>query len=206
MHTIQDLTTLAGIVLINSEILITVGRVWPVSSDKWKAPLVKNCRIVPSLWLVPSILHQAFAIFQIDINTLLILYKAPRGLIYFKHIWAGGLIERGSLFTLAKMIVSVLHKELEYKVEKLKYEKAGGYAAEDQKQTQISSWWINHNESVHEKFYRYDWLIRHLSYIPLVLLVKYNKREMGGGLKREGKLINFVPLKRGGGGLIEDLW
>ena len=49
MHTIQDLTTLAGVVLINSEILITVGRVWPVSSDKWKAPLVKNCRIVPSL-------------------------------------------------------------------------------------------------------------------------------------------------------------
>ena len=27
------------IVLINSEILITKGRVWPVSSDKWKAPL-----------------------------------------------------------------------------------------------------------------------------------------------------------------------
>ena len=50
------------------------------------------------------------------------------------------------------MMVSVLHKELEYKVEKLKYEKAGGYAAEDQKQTQISSWWINHNKSVHEKF------------------------------------------------------
>ena len=49
MHTFQDLTTLAGIVLINSEILITVGRVWPVSSEKWKAPLVKNCRIVPSL-------------------------------------------------------------------------------------------------------------------------------------------------------------
>ena len=34
---------------------------------------------------------------------------------------------------------------------------------------------------------------------------------MGGGLKREGKLINFIPLKRGGlfekgGGVIEDLW
>ena len=28
------------IVLINSEILITTERVWPVSSDKWKAPLV----------------------------------------------------------------------------------------------------------------------------------------------------------------------
>ena len=28
--------------------------------------------------------------------------------------------------------------------------------------------------------------------------MKNNKREMGGGLKREGKLINFIPLKRGG--------
>ena len=28
------------IVLINSEILITTGMVWPVSSDKWEAPLV----------------------------------------------------------------------------------------------------------------------------------------------------------------------
>ena len=27
------------IVLRNSEILITTGIVWPVSSDKWKAPL-----------------------------------------------------------------------------------------------------------------------------------------------------------------------
>ena len=31
-------------------------------------------------------------------------------------------------------MVSVLHKELEYKVEKLKYKKVGGHAVEDQKQ------------------------------------------------------------------------
>ena len=31
-------------------------------------------------------------------------------------------------------MVSVLHKELEYKVEKLKYKMVGGHAAEDQKQ------------------------------------------------------------------------
>ena len=30
-------------------------------------------------------------------------------------------------------MVSLLHKELEYKVEKLKYEKVGGHAARDQK-------------------------------------------------------------------------
>ena len=31
-------------------------------------------------------------------------------------------------------MVSVLHKELEYKVENLKYKKVGGHAAEDQNQ------------------------------------------------------------------------
>ena len=42
----------------------------------------------------------------------------------------------GSLF---KTMVSVLHKELEYKVEKLKYIKVGGHAAEDQNQMRTSS-------------------------------------------------------------------
>ena len=31
-------------------------------------------------------------------------------------------------------MVSILHKELEFKVEKLKYKKVGGHAAEDQNQ------------------------------------------------------------------------
>ena len=35
----------------------------------------------------------------------------------------GGLFEREGLFNLAKMMVSVLLKELEYKVENLKYKK-----------------------------------------------------------------------------------
>ena len=53
----------------------------------------------------------------------------PRGLIYFKRFEGvsieagGGLFKRGSLFHLAKTTVSVLHKELEYKVQKLKYKK-----------------------------------------------------------------------------------
>ena len=37
-------------------------------------------------------------------------------------------------------MVSVLQKELEYKVEKLKYKKVGGHAATDQNQIQTSSW------------------------------------------------------------------
>ena len=61
--------------------------------------------------------------------------KSPRGLIYFKHIWGGrggglmvlcrdgGLIWEGCILNLAQTMVSFLHKELEYKVEKLKYKK-----------------------------------------------------------------------------------
>ena len=68
------------------------------------------------------------------------------GLIYFKPICGGlnrdeGLFEKeGGLINLEKMTVSVLRKELEYKVEKLKYKKVGGHAAEDQNQIQTSSW------------------------------------------------------------------
>ena len=46
----------------------------------------------------------------------------------------------GGLFNLEKTLISVLHKELEYKVEKLKYKKVGGHAAEDQNQIRTSSW------------------------------------------------------------------
>ena len=55
------------------------------------------------------------------------LLSSPRG-AYFKHI-----CRRGGLFNLATTTVSVLHKELERGVEKLKYKKVGGHAAEDQK-------------------------------------------------------------------------
>ena len=44
------------------------------------------------------------------------------------HNRDGGLFERGCLLNSANMMVSVLHKELEYKVEKL-----GGHVAKDQK-------------------------------------------------------------------------
>ena len=45
-------------------------------------------------------------------------------------IETGGIFKREGLFNLEKTTVSVLHKELEYKVEKLKYKKVGD-AAED---------------------------------------------------------------------------
>ena len=50
----------------------------------------------------------------------------------FQVIGGGGVFERGDLFNLEKTMVSVLHKELEYKVEKLKYKKVLGHVAEDQ--------------------------------------------------------------------------
>ena len=46
----------------------------------------------------------------------------------------------GGLLNLEKTMVSVLHKELEYKVEKLKNKKVGGHAAEDQNQIRTYSW------------------------------------------------------------------
>ena len=67
--------------------------------------------------------------------------KPPRGggaYLFQTHL-KGDIFERGSLFYLAKTMVSVLHKELEYKVEKLKYKKVGGHAAEDQNQIRNSS-------------------------------------------------------------------
>ena len=74
--------------------------------------------------------------------------NTPVGLIYFKPIWsAGGLMETGGLFNLETTMVSIFHKELECKVEKLKYKykkssstRSLVHAAEDQNQTQSSSW------------------------------------------------------------------
>ena len=46
----------------------------------------------------------------------------------------------GRLLNLEKMMVSVFHKDLEYKVDKLKYKMVGGHAAKDKNQIQTFSW------------------------------------------------------------------
>ena len=77
-------------------------------------------------------------------------------------------MEIGGLFNLEKTMVSVVHKELEYEVEKLKYKKNEGHAAEDQNQIwtkpnqiqiqiQIKSE-LNHPGSVHMTFYSRWWI------------------------------------------------
>ena len=51
------------------------------------------------------------------------LFSPPGGLFISSPFEGGGegLIETGGLFNLETTMVSVLHKELEYKVEKLEY-------------------------------------------------------------------------------------
>ena len=46
---------------------------------------------------------------------------------------------KGSLFNLEKTIVSVLHKELEYEVEKFNCKKVGSHTGEDQNQIRTST-------------------------------------------------------------------
>ena len=62
----------------------------------------------------------------------------------FKPIWGGGGgVNRdggeGGLLNLEKTMVSVFPKDLQNKVDKLKYKKVGGHAASDKKQIQTSS-------------------------------------------------------------------
>ena len=76
------------------------------------------------------------------------MIKPPRAL-FISSPFEGGLIETGGLegerggglFNLEKTMVSVLHRELEYKAEEtLKNKKVVGHAAEDQNQIRTSSW------------------------------------------------------------------
>ena len=90
-------------------------------------------------------------------------------------------------------MVSVLHKELGYKVAKLKFKKVGGHAAED-----LPIQLVNKLSQISPHQVLQSWLINAV----YSLLVKNIRRRRGGGLNRECGLINFLPLKSGGGGLI----
>jgi len=59
--------------------------------------------------------------------------------------------------------MAVLHKELEYKVEKLKNKKVGGHAVKSNPNFQLVNQ-QNHPGSAHTKFYRRDWLIQSIIY------------------------------------------
>ena len=90
--------------------------------------------------------------------------KHPIGAYLFQtHFFGGeggwGLIETGGLFNLAKTFVSVLHKELECKAEKLKYKKLEVLQRRIKKANLNFQPVNNHPNklrSVHTKFYNCD--------------------------------------------------
>ena len=51
VHTILGFDSSGWIVLIKSEILIKVGMVWPVRSDRWKAPLESRTHKLKTVYL-----------------------------------------------------------------------------------------------------------------------------------------------------------
>ena len=103
------------------------------------------------------------------------------------------------------MVVSVFHKDLECKVEKLKYKKLK--VMQWGSKTNPTFQHVNKQSRISPNEVLQSWLINTVYH----LLVKNNKEEERGGLKREEGFINFLRLKRGGGdlferaGLIEDL-
>ena len=105
-----------------------------------------NSKLWFCLWQVILSTNVKF-LSECTVNPLL----SPLGAYLFQaHLRRGN----GAYFSLEKTMVSVLHKELEYKVEN---KKVGGHATEDQNQIWTSSWEINHPGSVHAKFYSHGW-------------------------------------------------
>ena len=86
--------------------------------------------------------------------------EGPWGSREFQAHLRGGLIETGGLFNLEKMMVRVLRKELEYKVEKLKHKDVGGHEPyKDQNQirtSRVGKWTILSQST--PKFYGRYWL------------------------------------------------
>ena len=89
------------------------------------------------------------------------------------------------LFNLVKAMVLVLHRNPKCKVEKLKYKKLEGMHPEIKNKSELPAGnkpsWISPHEVLQSR---------------LINTVYHNKG--GGGLKREGGAINFLPLKNGG--------
>ena len=69
----------------------------------------------------------------------------------------GGIFEMGVLFCLAKTMVSVIPKELDYKVENHKHEKLEVMKPRINKRSKLPAGKINHPVSVHMKSYSRDW-------------------------------------------------
>ena len=106
-----------------------------------------------------------------------------------------GLIGEGGLFNLVKMVVSVFHKDLECKVEKLKYKKLK--VMQWGSKTKYPTFQhVNKQSRISPNEVLQSWLINTVYH----LLVKNNKgEERGGGLKEKRGLLTFFAWKEGGG-------
>ena len=112
--------------------LLRISRVFPPRKGAMFWPFNKSfidraCAVKMAVYWPLSITH--------IVNPLV----SPTGGLFISNPFEGGLNRDGGLI-LEKTMVSVIHKELEYKVEKLKYKKIGVHAAEDQEQIRTSSW------------------------------------------------------------------
>ena len=119
------------------------------------------------------------------------------GLIYFKHIWRGGLNrdgpgEREGLIQFTKDGGISSPKRTRTQSGKAQVKEVGGHAAEVQTQIRTPSWWKKHPGSIHTKLYRTtysgDWSMAHS--------IIYEWTITGGGLKREGVLFTFFYWER----------
>ena len=90
-------------------------------------------------------------------------------------------------------MVSVLHNELEYKVEKLKYKKLEIMQPRIKNKAELPVGEVNHPRSVHTKFYSRDWFIQSIIYDRRIITVG----EGGRGLKERRGLTSFLPPKKG---------
>ena len=103
------------------------------------------------------------------------------------------------------MVVSVFHKDLECKVEKLKYKKLK--VTQWGSKTNPTFQHVNKQSRISPNEVLQSWLINTVYH----LLVKNKKGEERGGLKEKRGLLTFFAWKEGGGdlferaGLIEDL-
>ena len=103
------------------------------------------------------------------------------------------------------MVVSVFHKDLECKVEKLKYKKLK--VMQWGSKTNPTFQHVNKQSRISPNEVLQSWLINTVYH----LLVKNKKgEERGGGLKEKRGLLTFFAWKEGGdlferAGLIEDL-
>ena len=124
------------------------------------------------------------------------LLSPPGGLIYFKPIWGGGVLNRdGGLFNLEKRMVSVLHKEPRIQSGEAQ-EQEGWRSCSRRSESNPNFQLVNKPSGISPHEVLQSWLINTVSHS----LVENNRgRGEEGKLNREergrGSLLTFFPRK-----------